>query len=74
MNSERGSGLPRTTLFDAKMRLDDDRFEMQVKDPFSYGNEWASNTEECAFVDINYRKIPSFGITEAELVSYMDVK
>ena len=28
LNSERGSGLSRTTLFDAKMRLDDDRFEM----------------------------------------------
>lgn len=56
------------------MRLDDDRFEMQVKDPFTHGNEWTSNIDECALVDIDYRKIPSFGITEAELVNYMDVK
>ena len=73
LNSQRVSGSSRTTLFDATMRLDDHRFEMQVKDPFSFGNIWASNTEECALVDIDYSQLPSFGITESKLINYMDV-
>ena len=73
LNSERVAGKTRTTVFDATMRNDDDRFEMQIKDKFSFGNTWTSNTEECTLVDIDYRKLPSIGITESVLVSYMDV-
>ena len=44
-----------------------------MKTPYSFGNDWTANTEECALIDIDYDKLPSFGITEEELVSYMDV-
>ena len=71
-NSQRIQGSSRTTIFDDIMRVAKG-YELQVKAPSSYGNDWTANTEECALIDIDYDKLPSFGITEQELVSYLDV-
>ena len=71
-NSQRIQGSSRTTIFDDIMRFASS-YELQVKTPSSFGNDWTANTEECALIDIDYDQLPSFGITEEELVSYMDV-
>lgn len=55
--------------FDKSFSLVD---KSEVKDYF--GNNWPKNTEECALVEINYDNLPSFGFTDTELVSYLDVQ
>ena len=71
-NSQRIQGSSRTTIFDDIMRFASS-YELQVKAPSSFGNDWTANMVECALIDIDYDQLPSFGITEEELVSYMDV-
>ena len=65
---------PESTIYDTLMQQSSENYKLTEQSKFFFGTAWIDTLEVCALPEEDYSQLVNFGVSNRQVVSYLDTE